>query len=80
MFVHDAATIAAATTGVIDTKVDITERMGSETYLYVNCEGHSLTARVAPTSTARVEDEIKLAVDPNRIHIFDKETEKAIIN
>ena len=76
----DAATIAAATTGVIDTKVDITERMGSETYLYVNCEGHSLTARVAPTSTARVEDEIKLAVDPNRIHIFDKETEKAIIN
>ena len=72
--------ISAATTGVIDAKVDITENMGAETYLYVNCEGHSITARVAPTSTARVEDEIKLAIDPERIHIFDKETEKAIIN
>lgn len=72
--------ISAATTGVIDAKVDITENMGAETYLYVNCEGHSITARVAPTSKARVEDEIKLAIDPERIHIFDKETEKAIIN
>ena len=76
----DEGVIAAATTGVIESKVDITERMGAETYLYVNCEGHSITARVAPTSTARVEDVIKLAIDPNRIHIFDKETEKAIVN
>ena len=76
----DLDVIAKATTGVIDTKVDITERMGAETYLYVKTEGHSLTARVAPTSTARVEDEIKLAIDPNRMHIFDKETTKAIIN
>ena len=27
-----------------------------------------------------VFDDIKVAIDPNRIHIFDKETEKAIVN
>ena len=54
--------------------------MGAETYLYLDCEGISLTARVSPRSTARPQDEIKVAIDPNRIHIFDKETEKTLIN
>ena len=54
--------------------------MGAETYLYLTCEGISLTARVSPRTTARPQDDIKVALDPNRIHIFDKETEKTVIN
>ena len=54
--------------------------MGAETYLYLLCEGNSMTARVDPKTTAKAGDEIKVAIDPNRIHIFDKETEKAIVN
>ncbi len=79
--IHDEEMyISNATTGVIDTTVEITEMMGAETYLYLLCEGTPLTARVSPRSTARPQDEIKVAIDPNRIHIFDKETEKTIVN
>ena len=54
--------------------------MGAETFLYVDCEGNSLTARVSPNSTARSGDVIKIALDPTKIHPFDKETEKTITN
>ena len=67
-------------TGVINTTVEVTEMMGAETYLYLNCEGIQLTARVSPRSDVRPQDELKVAIDPNRIHIFDKETEKAVLN
>ena len=72
--------ISNATTGVFEATVDITEMMGAETYLYVTAEGHPITARVAPRSTVRVQDVIKLAIDPNKIHLFDKETEVTILN
>lgn len=66
--------------GVIEADVEITEMMGAETYLYLTCEGIPLTARVDPRSTARPQDTIRVAIDPNKIHIFDKETEKTVIN
>ena len=72
--------ISAATTGVVDCKVDVTEMMGAETYLYLTCEEVPLTARVSPRSTARAGDEIKVAFDVNKIHVFDKETEKVLCN
>ena len=72
--------ISAATTGVVNATVEVTEMMGAETYLYLTCEGIPLTARVSPRSTARPQDDIKIALDPNRIHIFDKDTEKTVIN
>ena len=79
--IHDEEMfISSAKTGIIDATVEVTEMMGAETYLYINCEGIPLTARVSPRSTARPQDKIKVALDPNRIHIFDKETEKSLIN
>lgn len=79
--IHDEEMyLSNASTGVIDCNVEITEMMGAETYLYLLCEGIPLTARVSPRSTAKSGDDIKVAIDPNRIHIFDKETEKAIVN
>ena len=79
--VHDEEMyLSNATTGIIDCYVEITEMMGAETYLYLTCEGIPLTARVSPRSTAKPQDEIKVAIDPNKIHLFDKETERTIIN
>ena len=66
--------------GVVEAKVEVTELMGAETYLYLDCEGHSLTARVDPSTEARSGDVIKIALDPAKIHLFDKETEKTICN
>lgn len=79
--VHDEEMyLSNATTGIIDCYVEITEMMGAETYLYLTCEGIPLTARVSPRSTAKPQDEIKVAIDPNKIHLFDKETERTIVN
>ena len=60
--------------------VEVTELMGAETYLYLNCEGNALTARVEPASTAKTGDKITIALDMNKMHLFDKETEKTILN
>lgn len=79
--IHDEEMyLSNATTGVVDADVELTEMMGAEIYLYLNCAGNPLTARVSPRSTARIGDQIKIAIDPNRIHLFDKETEKTIVN
>ena len=60
-------------------KVEVIEHMGSETYLYLDCEGNSMTARVEPTSKAKTDENIKIAINVNYMHLFDKETEKSII-
>ena len=66
--------------GIVDTKVEVTELMGAETYLYMDCAGQAIVARVDPKSTARPQDEIKVTFDTTRIHIFDKDTEITITN
>ena len=76
----DEAFISSRPEAVCNAYVEVTEMMGAETYLYLNCEGIQLTARVSPRSDVRPQDELKVAIDPNRIHIFDKETEKAVLN
>jgi multiple sugar transport system ATP-binding protein len=62
----------------VEAEVDVVERLGFITYLYLLVEGNNITASVNPRSTAKVGDKIKIAFDPNRIHLFDKETEKVI--
>ena len=39
-----------------------------------------MTAKVASRTPARLGDHIKLALDPEKIHVFDKETELTITN
>ena len=79
--IHDEEMfISSAKTGIIDTTVEVAEMMGAETYLYLNCVGIQMTARVSPRNNVRPQDKIKVAIDPNRIHIFEKDTEKAVIN
>ena len=72
--------ISAATTGVFNCDVDVTELMGAETFLYLNAAGRNLIARVSPRNTAKAGDKIKIAVDVNKIHLFDKETERVVID
>jgi len=72
--------IAANKDGIVEADVEVTELMGAETYLYMNCEGQSINARVAPTNTARPGDKIQIAIEPAKIHLFDKDTELTICN
>jgi multiple sugar transport system ATP-binding protein len=64
---------------VVDAFVEVTELMGSETYLYLTVEGSDVTAKVSAQSKARAEQTIKLGFDMRMIHLFDKETELSIL-
>ncbi len=65
---------------IIEAQVEITELMGNEIYLYLTIEGTSCVARVDPSSTAEAGEVVEVAIDVEKIHIFDKETERTITN
>ena len=65
---------------VIEAKINVYELLGAEVYLYFDLEGANMTARVSPTTTARTGDSVKFALDVEKIHVFDKETELTIVN
>jgi multiple sugar transport system ATP-binding protein len=65
---------------IVDADVEVTELLGAETFLYMIVNGQNMTARVSPRSIAKAGDKIKIALDVNKIHLFDKETELTIIN
>ena len=66
--------------GIVEANVEVTELMGAETYLYMNCEEQTINARVSPTNTAKPGDRIKITLEPGKIHLFEKDTEKTICN
>jgi multiple sugar transport system ATP-binding protein len=64
---------------IVEAKVEVTELMGSETYIYLVKGKSNLTARVAGTSKAKTGDTIKIGMDTSKIHVFDKESEQTIV-
>ena len=58
--------------------VDNVEPLGSETNLFLVLGGQSMTARVEPTSTAKMGDKVTVTMVADRIHLFDPDTEKCI--
>jgi len=79
---HDEeAFISAAGPGAtLNADVEVTELLGAEVFLYLTIAGQPVTARVNPRSTAKPNDRIKMAIDLNKVHVFDKDTELIITN
>ena len=82
---EDEAHLEALKDSTITTNVEVTELMGSEIYLYLSFNGQedatggkNIIARVSARSKARAGDTIKVAFDTERMHIFDKDTERCI--
>ncbi len=61
-----------------DTAVEVVERLGSEILLDVAVGSSAMVASVEPTATTKVHEKLRLAVNPERLHFFDNETEAAI--
>ena len=86
--VHDDPMhISSMPDSLMDVNVEVTELMGAEIYLYLGFEGQEdatngklLIARVSSRSQSRAGDQIKVAIDAERIHIFDKDTERCIVH
>jgi multiple sugar transport system ATP-binding protein len=59
--------------------VEVVEPLGSEILLDVQMGRHSLVARVAPSFQKKRHEKIRLAFVPECVHLFDPQTEEAII-
>lgn len=63
---------------VVGCRVDVTEPMGSEVYLYFTAGPHSLVARVNAHSKAEDGQPHSVVIDVDKAHLFDPSTEAAI--
>ena len=82
---EDEMHLAKLQDSTITANVEVTELMGSEIYLYLSfagqeeaTNGKNIIARVSARSKARAGDTIQVAFDTERMHIFDKDTERCI--
>src|SRR5207245_1696970 len=61
-----------------DAVVDVVEPLGSEILLDVKAGSNTMVARVEPTVRVKVHEPIRLALNAERLHFFDKKSEAAI--
>ncbi|MDD3794979.1 MAG: sn-glycerol-3-phosphate ABC transporter ATP-binding protein UgpC [Lachnospiraceae bacterium] len=76
----DDEEVIANSSAVMEAKIEVYELLGAEVYLYFTVNGSNMTARVNPRTQARTGDVVKFALDVDKIHVFDKETELTITN
>jgi len=72
---HHGTLDAAATL-----RVDISEPMGNEVYLYFNSPTAQIVARVSTPVDPKPGSEIKMYFDTTRAKFFDKETESSLLD
>jgi len=72
--------IAGHPDAILNATVEVSEMMGNEVFLYIKYGETSMTARVAPTTTSKSGDSIKVGINMMKVHLFDAETQKAILN
>jgi multiple sugar transport system ATP-binding protein len=58
--------------------VEVVERLGSETLLDVAVDGGTMVASVEPTIRVAIHENLRLAMNPERVHFFDLSTDRAI--
>ncbi len=59
--------------------IEVTELLGSETYLFVKVKEESLVARIDPSIKVKVGDFITLDPRPDKVHLFHPESEKSLL-
>ncbi len=79
--VHDEAMYLEAYKDCqIESTIEVVELLGSESLLYMMLEGTLFISRVKPRHNLYVGDVMRFALNPNKVHVFDKETENIITN
>ena len=78
--VDDSEMVVSTSKAVFESTINVYELLGAEVYLYFDLAEFPITARVDSRTTARPGDKVKFAFDVEKIHVFDKETEKTITN
>lgn len=70
---------ASEMSAVVDATVEVSEPMGSETYLYLTTANNTLIARVESTARYKSRDSLKLVFNTGKAHLFDPSTEETIV-
>jgi multiple sugar transport system ATP-binding protein len=63
----------------VDGIIEVVEMLGAEAFLYLNSDDIKLVVRAENKFDYRFGDKVNLYFNMNKIHIFDKETENAIL-
>jgi multiple sugar transport system ATP-binding protein len=61
-----------------DAVIEVVEQLGSEILLDMKVGENVMVASVEPTVRAKVRDRLRVAMRPNKIHVFDAKTEAAL--
>ncbi len=61
-----------------DSKVEVIEQLGSEILLDVRVGDGTMVASVEPTTRTKIQESLRLAMNPARLHFFDAKTEAAV--
>ena len=78
--IHDRRYVPAGTTAApLTAKVDVTELMGSETYVYLMIGQKTFVARVDPRTEAEPGHNLDVVMNMDHMHVFDRQTELAIL-
>jgi multiple sugar transport system ATP-binding protein len=75
---EDIDAVPASQKHDLEATIEIAELMGAEINLHLDCQGNKLVVRASSTYPGREGDVGALVLEPDKIHLFDKETEKAI--
>jgi len=62
----------------VPAKIEVVEPLGSEIFLYLSTGDNQITARVEPNLRFKPMDQVTLALNLQKLHLFDSETELAI--
>jgi multiple sugar transport system ATP-binding protein len=62
----------------VDAAVEVIEKLGSQILLDVKVGRNTMTAAVEPTVQAKIRDELRLALNPDRLYFFDGTSQAAI--
>ncbi|HLU34210.1 MAG TPA: sn-glycerol-3-phosphate ABC transporter ATP-binding protein UgpC [Thermomicrobiales bacterium] len=62
----------------IPVTVDVVELLGNEIFVYLNTRNSTITARMDPDIQLERGQEIKIALEPSKLHFFDNQTEESI--
>lgn len=65
----------------LDAKIEVAEHMGSEIFVYIDYKSNKIIAKFDSDLNNSINDRngIKVAFKMNKIHLFDKETEKNLL-
>ena len=64
----------------IDATVTVYELLGSEAMIYGDVDGGQISAHISAGNPVRTGNRIKVAFDVDKLHVFDKDTELAIVH